>query len=410
MLHDNTKAQGLLRLLTQGLLAHSEQETVSQLGDRSQYIGMSDIGKGMECLRSAVASKLGMTACPTSDEAVGFSPDEIVRVLGKQVVLQRGHWQESGIQNALSTTGVKLVPQLEINTEHNGVPIKAHLDFTLVWGGDRPAVRILELKSNERIPDSLYVSYEAQLYGQVGLLKACWDQPSFAVTEEHNRIGFAGATFPQAIRWLFGVDLPDSPDSVDIEAWVLSISMSKVKPFGPYLPDESMLAACLQAAEAIWLTKEDVLAGNLVLNDLDFCRGFHPLCDWCDVNEDCPKFQSVDITAHDPTYGAELEELALLKEQKAALIEHIVEAEERIKRTYQSVDTSDWLKTDAYRFRVATVAGRKTLDRNLVADTFTSLIGDELKAQAALEQCDKTGKSFDRLYVGTINKPVKSAA
>jgi len=409
MQYDDIKSQGLLRLLTQGLLAHAEQKTAKELGDRSQYIGMSDIGKGMECMRSAVAGKLGMSAVPAASAVAGLAPDELASVLGRQIILQRGHWQEHGIEEALKATGVKLLPQLEICIEHQGVPIKAHLDFTLVWGGQRPAVRILELKSNERIPDSLYASYEAQLYGQVGLLKSCWAEPCFSVSEEHNRIGFAGATFPQAVRWLFGVDIPDSPDSVDIEAWVLSISLSEVRPFGPYLPEEGILEVCLQTAVAIWRTAEDVRAGSLDLNTLDYCRGFHPLCDWCDVNADCPKFQDVNIPS-DSACGLELEEIALLKERKVVLEKRIAESEERIRQTYRLVGGQDWLSAGDRRFRVATIAGRKTLDRSQVVDTLTSLIGDELKAQTALEQCEKIGKPHERLYVSKINKSLKSAA
>jgi hypothetical protein len=409
MQHDDTKAQGLLRLLTEGLVAHAEQKTAAELGDRSQYIGMSDIGKGLECVRAAVASKLGLSAIPAATAVGELASDDLARVLGKQIVLQRGHWQEMGIEKVLTATGIKLVPQLEICTEQSGVPIKAHLDFTLVWGGQRPAVRILELKSNRRIPDSLYSSYEAQLYGQVGLLKSCWDKPCFTVPEEHNRIGFAGATFPQVARRLFGVELPDIPDAVDIEAWVLSISMDQVKPFGPYLPDETMLEACMQTAVGIWRTIEDVRSGNLELNDLDYCLGFHPLCDWCDVNADCPKFQAMSIPS-DSACGLELEELAMLKERKTVLEERIADAEERIRQTYRLIGTQDWISTGDHRFRVATVAGRRTLDRSLLVDKLTSLTGDELKAQTALEQCERTGRQHDRLYVGKINKALKTAA
>lgn len=405
MQRENRKAGGLLRLLTEGLLAHAEQKTASELGDRSQYIGMSDIGKGMECMRAAVASKLGVSAIPAVSAVGGLAPDDLVRVLGRQITLQRGHWQEHGIEKALAATGVKLVPQLEISVEQNGVPIKAHLDFTLVWGGQRPAVRILELKSNERIPESLYASYEAQLYGQVGLLKSCWAEPCFSVPQTELQ----KVTFPQAIESLFGVYLPESSDTVDIEAWVLSISMSEVKPFGPYLPDEGMLEACLQTAVDIWRTTEDVRAGNLELNDLDYCRGFHPLCDWCDVNKDCPKFQAVNIPS-DSACGLELEELAMLKERKTVLEGRIVEAEERIRQTYRLIGGQDWISTGDHRFRVTTVAGRKTLDRSLVTDALTSLIGDDLKAQTALEQCEKAGRPHERLYVGKISKPLKSAA
>jgi len=338
-----------------------------------------------------------------------MAPKDLAHTLGNQIILQRGHWQEHGIEQALVATGVKLIPQLEIVTEHNGVPIKAHLDFTLVWGGKRPAVRIVELKSNERIPETLYPSYEAQLYGQVGLLKSCWNKPCFSVPEEHNRIGFAGATFPQAVRWLFGVDLPDAPDAVDIEAWVLSISMVEVKPFGPYLPEENMLDVCLQTAVAIWRTAEDIRSGSLELNDLDYCRVFHPLCDWCDVNSDCPKFQAMTIP-EDSACGLKLEELALLKEKKTDLEKRIAETEERIKQTYRLVGSKDWISAGDRRFRLSTIAGRRTLDRSLVSDTLTSLIGDELKAQTALEKCEKAGRPYERLYVSKINKPLKSAA
>ena len=405
MQRENTKKEGLLRLLIQGLLAHGEKKTANELGDRSQYIGMSDIGKGMECMRAAVASKLGLSAVPAATAVGGLAPDDLVRVLGQQVILQRGHWQEHGIEKALAATGVKLVPQLEISIEHNGVPIKAHLDFTMVWGGQRPAIRILELKSNERIPESLYASYEAQLYGQVGLLNFCWAEPCFSVPQTELQ----QVTFPEAIQSLFGVDLPESSENVDVEAWVLSISMSEVKPFGPYLADVDMLEACLQTAVGIWRSTEDVRAGNLELNDLDYCQGFHPLCDWCDVNADCPKFQAVNIPS-DSACGLKLEELAMLKERKTALEERIAEAEERIRQTYSLIGAQDWISTGVHRFRVTTVAGRKTLDRSLVLDTLSSLIGDEIKAQSALEECEKTGKPYDRLYIGKINKPLKSAA
>ena len=405
MQRENTKAEGLLRLLTQGLLAHAEHKTTTELGDRSQYIGMSDIGKGMECLRAAVASKLGMSAIPAATAVDGFAPDDVARVLARQIILQRGHWQEYGIEKALAATGVKLVPQLEISIEHSGVPIKAHLDFTLIWGEQRPAVRVLELKSNERIPDSLYASYEAQLYGQVGLLKSYWTEPCFSAPGT----GMQSVTFPQIIQGLFGVALPEFLDDVDIEAWVLSISMAEVRPFGPYLPDEAMLEICLETAVGIWRTAKDVCSGNLELNDLDYCRGFHPLCDWCDVNADCPKFQAVSISS-DSACGLELEELAMLKERKVALEERIADAEERIRQTYSLIGTQDWISTGDHRFRVTTVAGRKTLDRELVADALTSLLDDDFKAQTALEQCEKAGRPHERLYIGKISKPLKSAA
>lgn len=52
------RAQGLMTLLARGLLESSAQKTASSLGDRSQYIGMSDIGRALECPRASVGQKL----------------------------------------------------------------------------------------------------------------------------------------------------------------------------------------------------------------------------------------------------------------------------------------------------------------------------------------------------------------
>ena len=413
MQHDKKKSDGLLALLTQGLLTHSENETLRQLGDRSLYIGMSDIGKGFECLRSAVAGKIGMRSKPALDTIRELPAAEIAQILGRQIILQRGHWQETGIESALKATGVKLIPQLEISIDFNGLPIKAHLDFTIVWGGQKPAVRIIELKSNEHIPEILYSSYEAQLYGQVGLLKACWNQPCFSVPEEYNGVVIMGATFPQVIHQMFGVELPETPEGVDIEAWALSISMSTIKPFGPYKPDSSMLTACLKIAEKIWVAKKEILAGNKKLNDLDYCYGFHPLCDWCDFNETCPKFMGKDITDLDPVCGIELNELAKLKEQRNALNKYIAAVEDRIRKTYHLANQTNrltWLTADDFRFKVSTVAGRKTIDMEVLTKEIIAILGDEGVAQSIIERSEKLGKPFERLFISKINKIVSSAA
>ena len=86
------------------------------------------------------------------------------------LTMQRGHWFEDGIADALKTLELPLVRQLEIAVTHNGTPIKAHLDFVLASNQPRPTVRILEVKSCQKLPDCLYASYETQVYGQVGLL------------------------------------------------------------------------------------------------------------------------------------------------------------------------------------------------------------------------------------------------
>ncbi len=400
-----TKQQKLLEFLTVGMLAHGRQDTLDQLGDRSQYIGMSDIGKALECLRSAVADKSGIIEKIQPEAIFGLSHEKIKQVLIKQITLQRGHWQEYGIQKAINSTRTHCIPQLEISTDYHGVPIKAHLDFTIVGDTPHPIVRILELKSNENIPDHLYASYEAQIYGQTGLLYQCWNRPCFSVPPEDQQEGIAGATFPELVRHMFDIQLPDNPEEVDIEAWVLSISMSDIKPFGPYRHDAALLQTCLEKAEQLWNQKAQLLAGEISLNELSYCSGFHPLCDYCSVNEGCPKFtgQALNI---DLGYDMILKELAELKEQESVIKSKKKEIEQHIKSAYRLMggDHAGWLNTLDFRFKVSIMPGRKSFDREKIHEKLTQHIHDGISADDVLDKCQKTSIPYERLYISKINR------
>ena len=115
---EQNRTEGLRALIRQGLQAVAHKDTLAHLGDRSSYVGMSDIGQHWECPRAALARKV----LPTTNS------------LERLLTLQRGHWFESGVGQALASLGLYVLPQLEINWQHQGVPIKAHLDFVLVWG------------------------------------------------------------------------------------------------------------------------------------------------------------------------------------------------------------------------------------------------------------------------------------
>lgn len=52
------RTEGLRALIRQGLQAVSQQSTAAHLGDRSTYVGMSDIGQHWECPRAALARKV----------------------------------------------------------------------------------------------------------------------------------------------------------------------------------------------------------------------------------------------------------------------------------------------------------------------------------------------------------------
>ncbi len=392
------KREGLLRFLATGLITHSVQDTLSQLGDRSKYIGLSDIGKALDCMRSAVADKAGIAGKTSLDITQNTSSKDIESLLRKQLTLQRGHWQEHGIEKALLATQVKFIPQLEVSIEHNGIPVKAHLDFTIVRDDPHPAIRILELKSNEHIPEHLYASYEAQLYGQIGMLYENWNKPCFSTPSADVDKGCVDMTFPELSKQLFGIILPDDPAQVDIEAWVVSVSMSEIKPFGPYRYDKGVLQTCYKIAEQLWSNKESLSAGTLALNDISYATGFHPLCDFCAVNNDCQKF--TETLVHDDEYNLQLDELADLKEQEKVITKRKKHLEKVIKtRFQQSIGTDDgWLSTGSYRFKVTQIPGRKTINHNRLSE----FVGENV--EDVIHQCQESGKPYSRLYVSRINQ------
>jgi len=401
---DHPRSLALLAQVTRGLLRHGQDRIAQHLGDRSTYVGLSDVGRAITCLRAAVASKLGRNHAPTGDDIGRWMQDgaekQIADALGRQLILQRGHWLEGGVESALRANGVNLIPQLEIGLVDAGVPIQAHLDFVMVWAGNHPAVRVLELKSTEHLPQTLYPAYEAQLYGQIGLLKALWDRPAFSLKDEDGTPVLEHKTFPQVCHHLFGIVLPETVTTVDIEGWVLCLSMSEARPFGPYRPDTTMLSLCRRTAATLWNTVQQVKGGQANLNDIDFCSGFHPLCDWCDHADGCSKFTAEPV--NDPVLDEALAEFAKLKADKAALEAEIEVRETRIRQfCSRSTSSTGWLATPRFRFKTSRVSGRKTLDQARLRAGLTNRIG-EVETDALISSVTSEGAAFERLYVTAL--------
>jgi len=404
---DHPRSLALLAQVTRGLLRHGQDRTAQHLGDRTAYVGLSDVGRAITCLRAAVASKLGRNHAPTGDDIGRWMQDgaetQIADALGRQLILQRGHWLEGGVEAALRANGVNLIPQLEIGLVDAGVPIQAHLDFVMVWAGSHPAVRVLELKSTEHLPQTLYPAYEAQLYGQIGLLKALWDRPAFSLKDEDGTPVLEHKTFPQVCHHLFGIAMPETVTTVDIEGWVLCLSMSAARPFGPYCPDATMLSLCRRTAATLWNTVQAVNAGQLNLNDIDFCSGFHPLCDWCDHADGCPKFTADPV--NDPVLDDALAEFAQLKADKAAIDAEIEVREGRIRQfCNRSTGNTGWLATHRFRFKTSRVSGRKTLDQARLRAGLTNRIG-AVDTDTLISGVTSEGAAFERLYVTALKSP-----
>ncbi len=397
---DKTKAMGLLAQITKGLLKHSQQATEITLGDRTKYIGMSDIGAGVECLRKAVGNKAAVSTQATCDDiSEWFSNQEFDKInltLSRQLILQRGHWFEDGVLDVLYTNTTNLFSQLEIEVEINNVPMKAHLDFVLVSGGDKPAVRILELKSCDKIPKHLYSSYECQLYGQIGLLYNFWNDPVFNLKSDFGEVLFEKLSFPEIVQQAFGIEMPKDVKAVDLEGWVLALSMKSARAFGPYLNSEIMTDLCCDTAKKIWQSAQRVKSGEMILDELETCSGFNPLCDYCDFADDCPKFTKVKFDDED--CNATLKSLSDLKEQKKSLCTEIEHIESQLKEFYlQCQVDGNWIDVGDFSFRSVKSAGRKSFDKEAFKSELIELIGD-VEANNLFEKYTEVGSSSQRLY------------
>ena len=382
------RMEGLRALIRQGLQAVAHKDTLAHLGDRSGYIGMSDIGQHWECPRAALARKV----FPTTNS------------LERLLTLQRGHWFESGVGQTLASLGLHVLPQLEISWQHQGVPIKAHLDFVLVWGAPVNAIRILEVKSTDKLPASPHDSHLLQLHGQIGLLVKAWNKPFFSLRAEGGTLLHEKMTFPQLCRAHFGLQLPATAAEASMEAWLLCLSMKEVKAFGPYGFNQAMLDTALDHAAQLWGELADFRAGHITLAQVDCAHGFYPLCSYCEHNCDCPKFpQGVQMPQWEPA----LEKLATLKEQRTALDSEIKEMETVLKLVHRQAGTRDWVDTGNYRFRMSVAAGRTTLDKDILREELTEIfhaehLGD-IDVDTLLARCERVGSPFEKLSISPIN-------
>ena len=387
--------EALLDLIRRGLVISGEHQRQAILGERLSYVGMSDIGQFIQCPRVSIIHRLSLQK---ADEN-----------LSRTLTLQRGHWFEDGVAKALSALNLPFVRQLEIAVDNDGCPVRAHLDFVLVSARPRPTVRVLEVKSCTRLPDTLYASYEAQVYGQISMLNRYWNTPSFNLKDSEGNPLFSGLTFPQAIKVLWGTDFPQKTAQVDMEAWVLALSMTDATAFGPYLPNDSLLNACLSNARDMWQIQEQVQRGELDVNGLPTPSGFHPLCSCCEASSNCPKFAGV---AH-PELEPSLDELALWKDERSALDEKIREREAMMKEWYAHADIQgQWIEAGATRFRVTQNPGRRTLDRDSLAGELVELfhVGgmDDVDVPALIARHEKIGAPSARLFINTTSNQEKT--
>jgi hypothetical protein len=306
--------------------------------------------------------------------------------LERQLRLNRGHWFESGIAETFQFSGQPYLYQVRIETAHNGVPVRAHPDFIFI--DPQGEARVVELKSCGHLPDTAYASHEMQLFGQLGLLSSLWHKPCFSLSGDEKRI-----CFPALVKRKLGITLPEQ---TVISGWILCVSMSEAKVFGPYAPNDLMLSACLKLAGQIWNGLETVRAGAS-LNELPTAIGFDPLCDWCEWNADCPRFTDIPV----PELEEDIVEWQKLKAEKEALEAKIQAMEGQIRSTCKT-RKGEWLTAETQRIRLIPCEGKRSFDKDLLqAELERHLNADT--ACRVMAAVYKNGKPYDRLMVSNIN-------
>ncbi|MEA2098931.1 MAG: Dna2/Cas4 domain-containing protein [Campylobacterota bacterium] len=134
------------KFITQNLTRVLDLESKTSLGDRSTYIGASDIG-----------------GCPYKTIMSKRNPP--VHSLQQQIIFQRGHLAEILVSKMLD--GLNVIDQYEVMENIGEIPLKAHLD-KIVKSKDRCVV--VEVKTVPAPVDEPYESWVMQVMLQMGML------------------------------------------------------------------------------------------------------------------------------------------------------------------------------------------------------------------------------------------------
>ena len=289
--------------------------------------------------------------------------------------------------------GLFPLSQLEIEIRYGDVPIKAHLDFTLVADQPQPTVRILEVKSTVRLPATLSGSHAMQIGDQTASLKTYWDLPVFNLVQNTGEV-LLYRTFPEICNECLGVSLLDA-SACDIQGWVLCLSMCDAKAFGPFFPKDTDISRYLDMTSEFCETMIALRDNLLNLNTIQTVQGLSPVCPSCLWRKDCPHFKG---SSH-PEWEDTLAQFMNLKTQKKSIEAEIGELESRLKVAYQLSHTvkGEWINTGNHTFRVIPQNGRVTLDRKRLNEEVETLLGEQ-KAQTLMAKCEKQGDPFERLY------------
>lgn len=184
-----------------------------ELGDRSLYVGASDIGK---CERNVVLTKINGVNHQTK----------------QKMVMIRGHLAETIVRLLLKKAGLFFEEQYEVTHPQYGF-IKAHIDFLFQA---KNAKGVLEVKTTTGIPDEPYESWVMQLCMQMGLVKL---------------------NFPK--------------DKVKGAILVLDLASGEIREFNGFEPNDELFSALVNKAKVIYEKVQNKQTENLETEVSSLC-------------------------------------------------------------------------------------------------------------------------------------------
>jgi len=186
----------LTEIIEKTLPEINKEQSNKELGDRTKYIGSSDVSC---CPRKAVLSKLS-------------PPEHDIETL---IRFERGHLAEKILSKIFERTKYKYSVQEEL--VHPEYPhFKAHVDF-FFYSKNMKSIGICEVKTTSRIPDKPYEGWVSQLYWQMGIAKLLYPDAKIK-----------GAIF------------------------ALDLNSGKVKEFNSFEPFDLVFEQLLEKAHNIW--------------------------------------------------------------------------------------------------------------------------------------------------------------
>lgn len=316
----------LVEIIHKGMKKVNAHRTEESLGDRSKYIGASDLG---HCPRKAVIEKV-----------FSESPDmtELIRY-------ERGHLAESILGAALEAEGFVPQRQVELIGEtENGTPLKFHLDFVFhSRSGDRYA--ILETKTTTPMPQFPHEGWEMQLHAQMGL----------AQTLLGDQVKVEGA--------IYALDMAPKNGSTPYGAW------------NGYKADPALWAELQKDADVIYEGVQEYKESGNLPDNLP-CR-VGPLCSFCQGLKDCPIFKGDQADELAP----KVEVLQQLTQKRKRLAQFEADAKDELKailrkRGWVNVSVSNGDENKTVKLKVHEKTSRRTDFKALQAALESS--GDSL--------------------------------